>query len=57
MALGRPVHAPETADGTTTNEMGVVSVYRVKARTNTPTGMRPSSPNRRQQSEANCAQG
>ena len=31
MTLDSPDHAPETTDGTTTNEMGVVSVYRVKA--------------------------
>ena len=31
MALDRPVHAPEAADGTTANEAGVVSVYLVKA--------------------------
>ena len=41
MTLDRPVHAPKTADGGTANEAGVVYVYRVKARTNTPTGMRP----------------
>ena len=29
MTLDSPDHAPETTDGTTTNEMGVVSVYRV----------------------------
>ena len=31
MALDRPVHAPETADGVTSNEAAVVFVYRVKA--------------------------
>ena len=51
MMLDRPVHAQETADRTTPNEAGAGVRLPVKARTNTPTGMRPSSPNRRQQSE------